>query len=65
MNRSILIILIPAVLVAAGYIFVLRMMGVSPGYTRLAVIVGLFFGGIYLLSRRSSKKTDAEPRQHD
>ena len=58
MNRSILIILIPAVFVAAGYIFVLGMMGVSPGYTRLAVAVGLFFGCIYLLSRRSGKKAN-------
>ncbi|HTQ95161.1 MAG TPA: hypothetical protein VMH89_00065 [Candidatus Acidoferrum sp.] len=65
MNRSILIILIPAVLVAAGYIFVLRMMGVSPGYIRLAVTVGLFFGCIYLLSRRSGKKTDAGTGRHD
>jgi hypothetical protein len=58
MNRSILIILVPALLVAAGYVIVLRMMGVPPGYPRLAVAMILFFGGIYWLSRRSGKKAN-------
>jgi hypothetical protein len=56
MNRSILIILIPALLVAAGYVVVLKMMGFPPGYPRLAVAMILFFGGIYWLSKRSGKK---------
>jgi hypothetical protein len=56
MNRSIYIILVPALLVAAGYIVVLRMMGVAPGYSRLIVAMILFFGSIYWFSRRSSKK---------
>lgn len=56
MNRSLFIILIPALLVAAGYIFVLRLMGIAPGYPRLMVSVVLFFSGIYWLSRRSGKK---------
>jgi hypothetical protein len=56
MNRPLLIILIPALLVAVGYIVVLQMMGVSPGYPRLIVAVVLFFGGIYWLSKRSGKK---------
>jgi flagellar biosynthesis component FlhA len=57
MNRSIYIIFIPALLIAAGYIVVLRMMGVAPGYPRLIGAMILFFGGIYWLSRRNSKKT--------
>lgn len=56
MNRSIYIILVPALLVAAGYIVVLRTMGVAPGYPRLAIAMILFFGGIYWLSKRSGKK---------
>ena len=56
MNRSILIILIPALIVTAGYVVVLRMMGFSPGYPRLIGAVALFFGGIYWLSKRSGKK---------
>jgi hypothetical protein len=56
MNRSIFIILVPALLVAAGYIVVLRWMGIAPGYTRLVVAIILFFGGIYWLSRRTGKK---------
>lgn len=55
MNRSILMILIPALLVAAGYVVVLRMMGIAPGYSRLAVAAVLFFGVIYWLSKRSGK----------
>ncbi len=56
MNRSLLIILIPALLVAAGYILVLRFMGIAPGYPRLVIAMVLFFGGIYWLSLRSGKK---------
>lgn len=56
MNRSLFIILIPALLVAAGYILVLRLMGIAPGYPRLIVAMVLFFGGIYWLSRLSGKK---------
>jgi ABC-type spermidine/putrescine transport system permease subunit II len=56
MNLSILIILIPALIVAAGYVIVLRMMGLDPGYPRLIVAMILFFGGIYWLSKRSGKK---------
>ncbi len=59
MNRSLLIILVPALLVAAGYIFILRMMGIAPGYPRLIVAMVLFFGAIYWLARRSGKKAKA------
>jgi len=59
MNRSIMIILIPALIVAAGYVIVLRMMGFSPGYPRLIVAMILFFGGIYWLSKRSGKKANS------
>jgi hypothetical protein len=46
MNKSLLIVLIPA----------LRMMGLPPGYGRLAVAMILFFAAIFLLARRSAKK---------
>jgi hypothetical protein len=55
-NRAFFIILVPALLVAAGYIFVLRYMGIAPGYPRLFVVMILFFGMIYWLSRRSGRK---------
>jgi hypothetical protein len=48
--------LIPAFLVAVGYIVVLRMMGIAPGYPRLIAAMALFFGMIYWLSRRSGRK---------
>jgi len=56
MNRAFLIIMIPALLVAAGYIVVLRSMGIAPGYARLAIAIVLFFGTIYWLSRKSVRK---------
>jgi hypothetical protein len=58
MNSSILIIMIPALLVAAGYVVVLKMMGFAPGYPRLIVAMVLFFGAIYWLSKRSGKKAN-------
>ena len=56
MNRSFFIIMVPALLIAAGYVVVMRMMGVPPGYPRLVIAMALFFGGIYWLSKRSGKK---------
>ncbi len=59
MNRAFLIILIPAVLVAAGYILVLRFLGIAPGYPRLIVAIVLFFGAMYWLSRRNRRKANS------
>lgn len=60
MNRSLYIILIPALLVAAGYIVVLKLMGIAPGYPRLIIAMILFFGGIYWLSKRSGGKAKSQ-----
>jgi len=57
MNRGFLIILIPAVLVALGYIVVFRYIGVTPGYGRLAGAMIAFFGGIWWLGRRNKKNS--------
>jgi hypothetical protein len=59
MNRSFFIIMIPALLVAAGYIVVLHYIGIAPGYPRLFVAMVLFFGMIYWLSRRSGRKANS------
>ena len=56
MNNSLYIILVPALMVAAGYVFVLRYMGFAPGYPRLIIAMVVFFGAIYWLSRRRSRK---------
>jgi membrane protein DedA with SNARE-associated domain len=58
-NQSFFIIIVPALLVAAGYIVVLRYMGFAPGYARLIIAMTLFFGAIYWLSRRSKRKVNS------
>jgi len=50
----------PALLVAAGYVVVLRYMGIAPGYPRLIVAMILFFGMIYWLSRRSGRRENPD-----
>ena len=59
MNGAFFIILIPALLVALGYMVVLRLMGVTPGYPRLIIAVALFSGAIYWLSRRKTHGRNA------
>ncbi|HJX94470.1 MAG TPA: hypothetical protein VJ324_02545 [Candidatus Acidoferrum sp.] len=57
MNRGFYIILIPAALVAIGYVVVFRYIGVSPAYWRLILPVLLFAGAMWWLSRRTGRKT--------
>jgi choline-glycine betaine transporter len=59
MNRAFLIIMIPALLVATGYLVVLKYMGIAPGYPRLVIAVVVFFGMIYWLSRRSGREANS------
>ena len=49
MNRAFLIILIPAILVAMGYILVFRFLGISPGYLRFILGGVVFFAAAYWL----------------
>ncbi|HME11761.1 MAG TPA: hypothetical protein VKF79_02790 [Candidatus Acidoferrum sp.] len=56
MNNAIYIVLVPSLLVAVGYVLVLRMMGYPPGYPRLIIAMTVFFGAIYWLSRRAARK---------
>jgi uncharacterized membrane protein len=62
MNRALFIILIPSLLVAAGYIIVLRAMGFAPGYPRLILALALFFAAIYWLSRKTARQGDSSRR---
>ena len=55
MNRALLIILIPAILVVTGYIVVLRSMGVAPGYSRLLIAAVIILGAIYWISRKAPR----------
>ena len=60
MNRAFFIILIPVLLVAIGYVDVFRFMGIAPGYPRLILVMALFFGATYWLSRRNMGKPNAD-----
>jgi ABC-type glycerol-3-phosphate transport system permease component len=57
MNRGFYIILIPALLVAIGYVVVFRYIGVAPAYWRLILPAVLFGGAMWWLSRRTRRKT--------
>lgn len=59
MNRAFFIILIPVLLVALGYVAVFRIMGIAPGYPRLIVVMAIFLGAMYRLSRRNAGKRSA------
>lgn len=56
MNRAFLIILTPASLVAAGYIVILRAMGIRFGYSWLVAPVAMFFGAIFIWVRSAIEK---------
>jgi len=47
MNRAFLIILIPAILVALGYILVFRFLGIAPGYLWLVLLLVIFLAAAY------------------
>ena len=55
MNKSICIILLAPVLVAIGYIVILRHLGISPGYFRLAMAMAGFVGAIWFIRRQAAK----------
>jgi len=57
MNRGFLIVLVPAALVAIGYLMVFRYIGVSPAYWRLILPVVLLLGAMWWLARRTARKT--------
>jgi ABC-type glycerol-3-phosphate transport system permease component len=56
MNRAFAIILIPALLVAIGYVIVFRSMGVPPAYWRLILPMAALGGALWWLARRRSKE---------
>jgi len=57
MNRAFLIVLVPAAVVAIGYVLVLRSMGLEPPYWKLAGIVAALGLGLLWFGRRDRKKT--------
>jgi ABC-type glycerol-3-phosphate transport system permease component len=62
MNRGFFIILVPAALVAIGYIVVFRYIGVTPAYWRLILPVLLFAGAMWWLGRKAARKTGSGAR---
>jgi len=56
MNRGFLIILVPAILVALGYLAVFHHVGIAPQWGKLAGVIIAFIAGIWWLGRRQKKK---------
>jgi ABC-type spermidine/putrescine transport system permease subunit II len=54
MNRAFLIILVPAILVALGYVVVFRFLGLSPSYLRFMVGGVVFLAAAYWLWPRKA-----------
>ena len=54
MNRALLIILVPAILVALGYVLVFRFLGLSPSYLRFLVGGAVFLAAAYWLWPRKA-----------
>lgn len=57
MNRGLAIIVVPALLVALGYVLVLREIGIAPEYGRLAAVAGAFLIGLCWIDRRTRSKS--------
>jgi hypothetical protein len=57
MNRALYIVLIPTLLVAVGYAYVLHEVGVRGVFPRLIVALVLFLAGLWWLARRNAPKT--------
>ena len=56
LNRAFLIVLGPTVVVAAGYIFVLRVMGLAPSYGRLAAVVVILGLAFWWIGRKPNNR---------
>ena len=63
MNWAIWMVVIPALLVAAGYVVVLRSMGFAPGYPRLIVALLALAGAIWWLSGSGRRKRSSRQNQ--
>lgn len=61
MNRAIAIVMIPVLLVALGYIVVLRWMGFPPGYGRLALAAGGFAAVVWFIQSRNARTQKKNP----
>jgi ABC-type spermidine/putrescine transport system permease subunit II len=57
MNRAFLIILVPAILVALGYVLVFRLLGLSLVYLRFILGGVVFVGAAYWLWPKKARGT--------
>ncbi|HMD38539.1 MAG TPA: hypothetical protein VKH15_04610 [Candidatus Acidoferrum sp.] len=63
MNRAFYIVLIPAVLVAIGYVVVFRLMGgTPPGYWRLILPFAFVGGALWWFGRGAAREKTSGPR---
>lgn len=62
MNRSFLLVLSPTVVVALGYILVLRALGMQPPYVKLAVVVAILGLALWWIGRNSARSEEKTPQ---
>ena len=60
MNRALWIVLGPTLLVAVGYVFVLRAMGLQPPYLKLLAVLAMLGLGFWWIGKKA--KPSSQPR---
>lgn len=56
MNKSFFLVLVPPLLVVAGYLALFHYMKIEPRYFRLFVATAGFFGALWWVRRRGTRK---------
>ena len=61
MNRAFLLVIVPPLIVFAGYIVLFRSLGIAPNYFRLFMAGAGFVAAVWWIRRRSARKAKPAP----
>jgi uncharacterized membrane protein len=59
MTRAVSLIFVPVLLAMIGYILLFRVIGLSPGYPRLAFVIIVFTTALWWLGTKAARKADS------
>ena len=62
MNSAFLLVLGPTVIVALGYILVLRALGMQPPYLKLVAVVALLGLAFWWIGRKAARSEEKRPQ---